>query len=171
MDKPALPDAQAEPPHVVGDRLYRLDNLTVDPNALQGDPFARRTPWLSALRSSGRGWIAAAIAVGVLMLGWQFRAPVSRQVADQVAPPAAQKAVPSPVTRLATADPSLLKQQLVDELRASGVEAIGYDRLGLSGVDARLPQPLPEATRATLGKYGIPVPPDGVMRVEIAALE
>jgi hypothetical protein len=38
-------------------------------------------------------------------------------------------------------------------------------------VDARLPQPLPDAIRAILAKYGIPVPPDGVMRVEITALE
>ena len=170
MDKPALPEAHSESPRVAGDRLDRLDNLTVDPSALQGDPFARRTNWLSVLRSSSRGWVAAAIAIGVLFLGWQFRAPVSHQVADQVAPSVARPAA-APVTRLATADPKLLKQQLVDELRASGVEAIGYDRLGLSGVDAMLPQPLPEAVRATLAKYGIPVPPDGVMRVEIAALE
>jgi hypothetical protein len=170
LDKPALPEARPESSHAAGDRLDRLDSLTVDPSALSGDPFAARTSWISALRSSSRAWVAAAIAVGVLALGWQFRTPVSRQVANQVAPQSAQVA-PSPATHLATASPSVLKQQLVDELRASGVEAIGYDRLGLSGVDARLPKPLPDATRAILAKYGIPVPPDGVMRVEIAALE
>jgi hypothetical protein len=170
LDKSAFPEARLESPRASSDKLDRLDNLTVDPSALSGDPFAPRTSWISALRSSGRAWVAAAIAVGVLVLGWQFRAPVSKQVANQVAAPPA-KAAPSAATHLATANPSALKQQLVDELHASGVEAIGYDRLGLSGVDARLPQPLPEATRAILAKYGIPVPPDGVMRVEIAALE
>ncbi len=47
------------------------------------------------------------------------------------------------VTQLIAADPSALKQQIVDDLRAAGVEAIGYDRLGLSGVDAQLPRPVP----------------------------
>jgi hypothetical protein len=170
LDKTALPEARPDSPRAAGDPLDRLDHLTVDPSALSGDPFAARTSWISALRSSSRAWVAAAIAIGVLALGWQFRTPVSKQVANQVASPSAP-AAPSRATHLATANPSVLKQQLVDELRASGIEAIGYDRLGLSGVDARLPQPLPDATRVILAKYGIPVPPDGVMRVEIATLE
>ena len=170
MDKPALPEARPESAHAAGDPLDRLDRLTVDPSALRGDPFAHRASWISALRSSSRAWVAAAIAIGVLVVGFQFRTPVSKQVANHVAPQSARAAV-SPVTHLRTANPSVLKQQLVDELRASGVEAIGYDRLELSGVDARLPKPLPDATRATLEKYGIPVPPDGVMRVEIGSLE
>ena len=139
-----------------------LDDLrVVDPRALEGDPFARRATFLTSLRASGRGWVAAAIAIGVLVLGWQFRAPLSRQV-TQSAPTAA------PATRLHAADPSALKQLLVDELRANGVDAIGYDRLGLSGVDAKLPQPVPAAVRATLDKYGIGVPADGIVRVEIS---
>jgi hypothetical protein len=143
----------------------------VDPHALEGDPFARRATFLSSLRASGRGWVAAAIAIGVLILGWQFRAPLSKQVTDSVpsATPALVTApAPATATRLRATDPSALKQQLVDELHAGGVEAIGYDRLGLSGVDARLPQPLPPAVRATLDKYGIGVPADGVIRVEIS---
>ena len=144
-----------------------LDDLrVVDPRALEGDPFARRATFLSALRASGRGWVAAVIAIGVLVLGWQFREPVSKQVAQPAAPTAAP--APATATRLHAADPSALKQQLVDELRASGIEAIGYDRLGLSGVDAQLPQPVPPAARATLDKYGIRVPADGVVRVEIS---
>jgi hypothetical protein len=149
-----------------------LDDLrVVDPRALEGDPFARRGTFLTSLRASGRGWVAAAIAIGVLVLGWQFRTPLSKQV-TQSDPAAAQAptATPAPATvaRLRAPDPSGLKQQLVDELRAKGVEAIGYDRLGLSGVDARLPQPVPAAVRATLDKYGIGVPADGVVRVEIS---
>ena len=151
-----------------------LDDLrVVDPHALEGDPFARRATFLSSLRASGRGWVAAAIAIGVLILGWQFRAPISNEVTQSAPPPtpapAASPASPTATaTRLRAADPAALKRQIVDDLQASGVEAIGYDRLGLSGVDARLPQPVPPAVRATLEKYAIGVPADGVVRVEIS---
>ena len=146
-----------------------LDDLrVVDPHALEGDPFARRATFLSSLRASGRGWVAAAIAIGVLLLGWQFRVPLSQSVTQGGAasgPPAAPAT--DQTSRLRAADPAALKQQLVDELHAAGVEAIGYDRLGLSGVDAKLPTPVPAAARATLEKYAIRVPADGVIRVEI----
>lgn len=145
-----------------------LDDLrVVDPRALEGDPFAKRATFLSSLRASGRGWVAAAIAIGVLAIGWQFRVPLSQSVTGGATgnnPPA----VPSTQTaRLHAADPAALKQQLVEELHAAGVEAIGYDRLGLSGVDAKLPTPVPPAARATLEKYAIGVPADGVVRIEI----
>jgi hypothetical protein len=155
----------------------------VDQRALEGDPFARRATLLSSLRASSRGWVAAAIAIGVLFVGWQFRTPLSQSVSKGVAggPPAAPGAqtgttVPAAsaqaetlhTARLHAADPVALKQQLVDALRAAGVDAIGYDRLGLSGVDAKLPMPVPEAARATLEKYAVGVPADGVVRIEIA---
>jgi len=101
------------------------------------------------------------------VLGWEFRAPVSNQVAQQVAAPPPSVVVASPVAHLAASDPALLKQQIVDELRAAGVEAIGYDRMELSGVDARVPQPLTSGVRGVLDKYGIPPPSDGLLRVEI----
>jgi hypothetical protein len=142
-----------------------LDDLrVVDPSALEGDPFARRATFLSSLRASGRGWVAAAIAIGVLLLGWQFRVPLSKGV---VGGPPPTPAPAQTAARLHAADPAALKQQLVDELRAAGVEAIGYDRLGLSGVDAKLPTPVPDAARATLEKYAIGVPGDGIVRIEI----
>lgn len=147
-----------------------LDDLrVVDPRALEGDPFARRATFLSSLRASGRGWVAAAIAIGVLALGWQFRAPLSQSVtggAANTSPPATPPA-PAQTARLRAANPAALKQQLVEELRAAGVDAIGYDRLGLSGVDAKLPTPVPERVRATLAKYAVGVPADGVVRIEI----
>jgi len=160
-----------------------LDDLrVVDQRALEGDPFARRATFLSSLRASSRGWVAAAIAIGVLFVGWQFRAPLSQSVSQGVAggpapapgvpagtnAPVAAQAETAHTARLHAADPVALKQQLVDALRAAGVEAIGYDRLGLSGVDAKLPTPVPEAARATLEKYAIGVPADGVVRIEIA---
>jgi len=143
-----------------------LDDLrVVDPSALRGDPFAGRATFLSSLRTSSRAWVAAAIAVGVLLLGWEFRAPVSKGVAGS--PPAAPGVQTVQIARLHSADPAALKQKLVDELRAAGVEAVGYDRLGLSGVDAKLPTPVPVAARAVLEKYVVLVPPDGVVRIEI----
>jgi hypothetical protein len=147
-----------------------LDDLrVVDPRALEGDPFAHRATFLSSLRASSRGWVAAAIAIGVLALGWQFRAPLSRSVTTTSASGTSQPVSPATAqtARLRAADPAVLKQQLVDELRAAGVDAIGYDRLGLSGVDAKLPSPLPDAARATLAKYAIGLPADGVVRIEI----
>jgi hypothetical protein len=146
-----------------------LDDLrVVDPRALEGDPFSRRATLLSSLRASSRGWVAAAIAIGVLFVGWQFRVPLSKGVASDTSdthPPATPATAQT--ARLRAADPAALKQQLVDDLRAAGVDAIGYDRLDLSGVDAKLPTPVPDAARATLAKYAIGVPADGVVRVEI----
>ncbi len=149
------------------DRLVeRLQGLNVDPAALEGDPFAKRTNWRSTLLASGRGWVAAGIAVGVLVLGWRFSAPVSEQVTRKAIPAAVTQGA---VTRLTAANPAALKQQIVADLRAAGVEAIGYDRLGLSGVDAAVPGSALPTVRATLEKHGIPAPADGVVRVEIRA--
>lgn len=175
-----------------------LDDLRiVDPGALQGDPFARKSGVLSCLRASGRGWVAAAIAVGVLVLAWRFSQPVSQHVAGtpgasgtpaSTSPPASHNTTDPPVTpaapggsvrlaenaretgpvRLQAANPTELKARLVGELKTAGVEAIGYDRLGLSGVDAKLPDPVPETVRAVLERHGIPLPADGIVRVEIA---
>jgi hypothetical protein len=146
-----------------------LDDLrVVDPRALEGDPFAKRATLLSSLRASGRGWVAAGIAISVLLLGWQFRVPLSQSVSKGGAgtsPPATPATAQT--ARLHAANPAALKQQIVDELRAAGVEAIGYDRLGLSGVDAKLPTPVPAAARATLEKYAVGMPADGVVRIEI----
>jgi hypothetical protein len=167
-----------------------LDDLRiVDPGALQGDPFARKSGVLASLRSSGRGFVAAAIAVGVLVLAWRFSVPVSQQVAGTPNTPSTSGAPGSAATggshgsvpvsgsapataagpvRLQAAKPAELKARLVEELRAAGVEAIGYDRLDLSGVDAKLPDPVPEAVRTVLDRHGIPLPADGIVRVEIA---
>lgn len=179
-----------------------LDDLRiVDPGALQGDPFARKSGVLSSLRASGRGWVAAAIAVGVLVLAWRFSVPVSQQVAGTPGASAASGASNAPApsaapgnalgntgsvrlaesttptaassqagatVRLQSSNPTELKAKLVEEMRAAGVEAIGYDRLELSGVDAKLPDPVPAPVQAVLKRHGIPLPADGVVRVEIA---
>jgi hypothetical protein len=57
----------------------------------------------------------------------------------------------------------------VDELRAAGVQAEGYEQLGVNGVDAELPRPVPVEVRAVLERHHIPVPTDGALRVQIHA--
>jgi hypothetical protein len=64
-----------------------------------------------------------------------------------------------------------LKQQLLGELRAAGVEATGYESLGAEGIDADLPQPLTPRVRRVLEAHRIPAPADGVLRIEIREKE
>jgi hypothetical protein len=77
------------------------------------------------------------------------------------------RASPDGVVRLEASDPVALKLQLIEELRAVGVAATGYEVLGRQGIDADLPQPLTKEVRHALEKHGIPAPTDGVLRVEI----
>jgi hypothetical protein len=72
------------------------------------------------------------------------------------------------VLRLEAPDPVRLQREIVDGLREAGVEVSGYELLGRRGVDAELPRPVPPAIRRLLARHGIPVPADGVLRVEIA---
>ncbi len=65
------------------------------------------------------------------------------------------------------ADPVALKAELLTELRAAGVSATGYERFGVQGIDADLPQPIPEPVRAVLKKHHLDVPADGVLKIEI----
>jgi hypothetical protein len=79
------------------------------------------------------------------------------------------RGTPDGIVRISAPDPVALKQQLIEELRAAGVSATGYELLGRHGVDADLPQPLTDAVRGVLEKHRIPAPPEGVLRVEIVA--
>jgi hypothetical protein len=94
-------------------------------------------------------------------LGWHLRpaTPPDEVVRDS----------PDGIVRLAAANPWALTEQIVDELRAAGIEANGYRQLGVSGIDADLPRPLTPEIRGVLDKHGIPVPESGVLNVEILA--
>ena len=76
-------------------------------------------------------------------------------------------AVVSGVFVLRSADPARVQRDLLGELRAAGVTAAGYERLGREGIDADLPRPLPERVRATLERHHIPLPADGTLQIEI----
>lgn len=73
------------------------------------------------------------------------------------------------VSRIQAADPTALKMEILDELRAAGVTATGYEALGIEGIDAQLPQPVPPQVRDILTRHHLSVPGNGVLRIEIAA--
>jgi hypothetical protein len=136
---------------------------TVDAAALEGNPFDRKGPtWRTAMRATGtRGWAAAALAVGVLLLGWHLSPKTST---SEMA-----RASLDGIVRLKAADPKALRQQLVAELGEVGVQANGYAQLGIDGVDADLPLPVSADVQRVLASHQIPAPADGALRIEIAA--
>lgn len=73
------------------------------------------------------------------------------------------------VSHIAAADPAALKMEILDELHAAGVAATGYESLGVEGIDAQLPQPVPPRVHEILTRHHLSVPDDGVLRIEIAA--
>jgi hypothetical protein len=73
------------------------------------------------------------------------------------------------VIRIEAVAPRALKMQILDELRAAGVPATGYEQLGVEGIDANLPQPLPPRVRDILSRRHLTVPGNGVLRIEITA--
>ncbi|HEV2269198.1 MAG TPA: hypothetical protein VGR92_07055 [Steroidobacteraceae bacterium] len=72
------------------------------------------------------------------------------------------------VIRIEAADPTALKMEILDQLRAAGVSATGYERLGVAGINADLPKPVPPRVRDVLTRHHLSVPNGGELRVEIA---
>jgi hypothetical protein len=73
------------------------------------------------------------------------------------------------VIHIQAADPTALKMQILDELRAAGVAATGYEQLGVEGIDASLPKPVPPQVRSVLSRRHLTVPGNGELRIEITA--
>jgi hypothetical protein len=73
------------------------------------------------------------------------------------------------LVRIRASDPLRLKQDLLRELNAAGVQATGYENLGRQGIDADLPQPVPDAVRNILQRHAIPLPTGTVLQLEIEA--
>lgn len=115
-----------------------------------GGPGRRRTLPAFALAAMLSG-----LALGI---AWQYRAiPVD----------APTRAAPGEVNRLEATDPSALQRELIEALRAAGVEARGYEQFDVHGVDADLPLPVSAELRRVLDAYGLEPAPDGVLQVEI----
>jgi hypothetical protein len=140
------------------------DDPVVDPAALEGNPFERKATWRTAVRATGtRGWAAAALAVAALALGMHL-AP--RTTTNETV-----RTSPDGVVRLADANPRALRQRIVGELRAAGVQANGYAQLGINGIDADLSLPVSSDVQRVLMSHRIPAPTDGALRLEISAAE
>ncbi len=122
----------------------------------------RRTGRLLRPTKAG-GWVglAAAIAGMAVALTVFFHGGASR--------PEHFRSAHESVIRLEAADPTALKMQIIDELRAAGVAATGYESLGIEGIDAQLPKPVPPGVRDVLTRHHLSVPDNGVLRIEIAA--
>ncbi len=106
------------------------------------------------------GFAVAALAGVAVVVGLYLQTPE---------PPEVVRSAPDGIVRIEADDPVELKHQIIDDLRAAGVDATGYELLGRQGIDADLPRPLPDAVRRVLEKYRIAEPADGVLRVEITA--
>ena len=117
--------------------------------------ISRRKP--SALQLS----LATAAIVFVALGFWSFEHPADDAFVVRSAPDG--------TVRIEAADPKALKRRLLSDLRAAGVAANGYQRLGAEGIDAELPSKLPDRVAAVLDRYHLVQPADGVLRVEIAA--
>jgi hypothetical protein len=115
----------------------------------------RRATTLSAGRALAAAAVLAFVAIGLsLFLHIGNEREIYRGTHDGV-------------VTIEAANPATLKSELIAELRAAGIAATGYERFGLQGVDAELPEPVTPQVRAVLRKHHLPVPEDGVLKVEI----
>ena len=108
-----------------------------------------------------RRWMALAASVLVAMgaiLVVQLRQPQESEIV---------RGIDDGIVRLTAPDPRALKQRILNDLHAAGVDATGYEALGAHGIDADVALPLSDAVKRVLSAYGIPEPKDGSLRIEI----
>jgi hypothetical protein len=128
--------------------------------------FAGLRRWWDADAGGRPRYRALAMAAAiVLVAGIVFVVkPTAQRTDDDQVVRSAQELV-----LLQANDPRALQHQLIDALAKEGVKVTGYSRFGRYGIDADLPQSLTPSLRALLERNRIPVPGDGVLRVEIEA--
>ena len=120
-------------------------------------PPARLRPRLTGLAAAAV--FGLALVAGVAL--WRSQTPHTPQETT--------RSGPGDIVRLEAADPAALQREILSGLSTCGVEATGYERLGLRGVDADLPRPPSDCLALLLARHHIAPPPDGVLRVEIGA--
>ncbi len=126
------------------------------PSVAAGSTAPRRG-WLTDTRVT---FAVAAMLLAVIGVGlWRSTLPPAETL----------RGVTNGTVHLEARDPPALKRQLTRELRAVGIQVSGYERLGHSGIDADLPQPVSPPVAQILGRHHIPIPVDGVLVVEFDA--
>lgn len=107
-----------------------------------------------------QGLAALASAASVLLvLGFLLR--------DRAPAPETVRSGPGGIVRLEAKGAHELQHAIEAELRAAGIAVVVYDRLGSFGLDADLPTPVSDEVRRILDRHRIPVPEDGVLKVEL----
>jgi hypothetical protein len=117
----------------------------------------RRSGWLSGGRVLAAAAVVAFVAIGLTLF---LRTGSEQEI---------YRGTHEGAVTIEAANPATLKGELIAELRAAGVAATGYERFGLQGVDAELPKPISPQVRAVLERHHVPVPQDGILKVEITA--
>lgn len=125
-------------------------------------------------RSGWRSWRAArlaplaslaAVATVVLVTFIAFTRP-NVPAGEATMEPTVRSATDA-VTLLTATDPDGLRGEIAAGLALEGVAVTRYRRFGRVGIDADLPSRPSTTLRALLDRHGIPMPVDGVLRVEI----
>ena len=125
---------------------------------------ARLAGLLPARRVPDWRWLGAALAASLVLAvaaGLLLRAPEQHETV--------RGAIGT--VRLTTQDPPALKRRLLAELRAAGGQATGCERLGVQCIDADIALPPTDAMSALLARYGIALPADGILVIEIVVPE
>lgn len=143
-------------------RTRRLLQRAQDAGVLapRSSPSGRLRHWLRP-GLWGSGAVAAVLVVVLVSV-----APPGPAPGDADGPGAERGA---DVQALQRDDPQAARDRLLADLRATGLDAQPYERLGRPGLDIQLPRPLaPEQLRA-LTAAGLVVPAGPVLRVEFNA--
>lgn len=126
----------------------------VKEGVIRAAPPRRRLSWQLPLAAS----LLIVVAAGIVL---ELRAPL-----DTI-----MRGDENGIVRLQAADSAALKRQILAELRSAGVNATGYEALGVHGIDADLSLPLSPDVQRVLAAHEIPEPADGVLRIEIRSSE
>ena len=122
-----------------------------------GQPSRPAAAWRPP-RAAWMGALAASVAGLGLALLLQQR---------QAEPPPDSVLRGAAVQQLQVADPLQRRQQLLQALRAAGLDAQPFDRLGRPGLDIALPVPLPAAQARALADLGIAAPAGPSLLIEL----
>ena len=129
---------------------------------------ARREGLVSPRRHTPHGWRLSLAAAAIVCIAFGFWV-VDRSRNAPFDEAFVVRSASAGIIHIETSDPKALKQRMLTDLRAAGVDANGYERLGSEGIDADLPTVLPHDLAAVLDRYRLAPPADGVLRVEIVA--